>query len=1391
MESKTPTSNKRKKSKKKGVTVPPIAFYKTNTKKQSENRSIKFKKKNHLIDDDSENDENNKYLLTEINIRSLNLKGNEIRKFEKIYSPRTTFILQQEKEELLLYDLAKAFDPITIKIMKSFFKERIGEITKNEFIGLLQNNLLTWHTELPNREFIMNKLLAKIFEDIDIDNNKKISWDELMDFVMNASYSIGNKKNYETKSFIPLKIIIDDSEYTDIVSHAFYIEKYNLIGIVIEGKSYILFYDGENCKKQKAFIDLKETQQKIDEMKFNELAEKAKEKLEKKEEIKLFKLQNNLNLQKMKRNNKSIDLEKNMLKNKKFNLDFKNITKRNETPEKEKKELKEIKTLTTDYFKTNKKDFNKKLTILCTVFVNEYDVLFVSSSNNKISAWKYQENEFQNINMLEGELKYKYNINCAILDAELPQQTLEWDPIQKLLYSGQADGKILMWNINKSKNIENSTLDFEEAKKRHEDDIRKHRIIDVDEIEVKNDKYDEKTIRQYLNKITDRSDKKNFFEKIPEKGKKIKLFGDNAFLSNKMDFCLDYASVSCIKFIEKMQYLAAGYYNGNLILWDTILKEHRKFYTDQNTGIYQLEYDANKNLIYTCGFDHDIFIYDPYVDSRCIHKLRGHNYSINSIACMNSDNGFVSIDIYGNIKIWDLSNYYNYQSINLNETLNIIKFKNNQNQTKKKISSNQKMIYLPKVKKILTFGEKLMMFGMASTKLIDLCDTRLVLGCFYIPLKFNFYTVCLKKIKVWNVFNGKLKYVFSNFFHNPNSEITAFFLEKSMKKIYIGDCFGNIVCLKLSSCKVLKTYESCKSEIVSLCHSQKLDLLISLDINSLIRIYKDKDFNENYLLKEFTLENSLIKCIKLNEDYSRILIGTQKGELKYFDIEHLKFDTAITERKQKPESNKKSDEDPINLIYSFDEYPLCIAFHESANNFFEIIPPTYYKYRSFGTFKNVIIKDGKERRVKITACEHDKKSKALIIGDFFGIVHCYSLKDLIDNIENLNHNESSKEDLQYLENIEIFKLEKLFSFEASKEKINHINYPTINPNIIVITGSDRRVKLFSAKDGTYIDEFKQTSENEKEYPIGLKYYFSDPFVSKIKSETNLKSDIIYRKDIINYKSNKIKQEINIMKKNRSPIYDYVDNITKLNAKERLYLLTKNADIPFNKSTSWKYEPNLEKINYSERRLSIVDTKDKKLFEYNPVDSKSYYPEFIKYMDSEKVKTFSDEVNSKMRKVQLSLAKIELNQNKFNTQEKINQNQRKMNHSYNKGIKIILNRKYANKDFNLSKYTQKKREIREKFDYFKHDFNSRVNDLESMFDSKIFHKYTFLHENKKYEKKYLLTSNNIFDRNKTPNIRLLPNINNINNNKEKIEKIKLKEKNCDEEDNNNNNKLSDK
>ena len=1352
--------DKTKKDKSKGVTIPPIEYYKKKIK-SSPKKKINLSKKKFSQDEADSGNNIKDFLITESNVKQYKLKGNEIRKFENIYSPRTSFIIQQENEEKLLQDLGKGFDPISIKIMKSFFKERLGEINKEEFIGLLQNNLLTWHPELPNRDIIIQKLASKIFEDIDLNNNKLLSWDELMDFVMSATNNLKSQKNYDLKSFIPLKKIIDDSEYTDIVSHAFYIEKYNLIGIVVEGKSYILFYDGENCKKQKAFIDVKETQQKIDQMKIKELGEKAIEKLERKEELKLLKLKNNLNLQKIKGITTSIDFEKNSLKNKKFNLEsIKLNKKREETPEKIKRE---IKNLNSNYKNNNKKDFNKKLTILSTIFVNEYDILFVSSSNNKISAWKYEANEFKNINKIESEPTDKFNFTCAILDAELPQQTLEWDPLQKILFSGQADGKILMWDINKSKNLENSTLDYEVAKKNHDDDLRKNRIINVDDLEVKNDNYDDQTIKEYLNKITDIGSKKNNFEKVIEKVKRIKLYGDNAFMTNKIDFSLDNVSVSCIKFIEKMQFLAAGYYNGTVILWDTILKEHRKFYTDQKTGIYQIEYDISKNLIFTCGFDHDIYIYDPYVDSRCVHKLRGHNYSINSIVCINSGSEFISIDIYGNIKIWDLSNFYNYQTINLNETLNLFKIKNNQNQTKRKISSNQKMIYLSKVKKILTFGEKLMMFGMVSTKLSDLCDTQLVLGCFYKSSKFNFYTICLKKIKVWNIFNGKLKYVFDDFLPNPNSEITAFSTDNSLKKLFIGDCLGNLLCLNLNTGKVLKAYESHKNEIVALYPSQKSELLISLDSNSIIKIHKDEDFNDNHMIKEFSLENNYIKCIKINDTFSRIIMGTSKGELKYFDIEHLKLDTSLNQKND--EKSKSKEDDPINEIYSFDNYPLCLAFHESANNIFEIIPPTYYKYRTFGKFKNIINKDNVERNVKITACEYDKESMILFTGDLFGYVHCYNLKDLIDNVKYLNHNESSKDDIQYLNNLENLKIEKIFSFEACREKIIHINYPDINPNIIIITGSDRRVKLFLSENGTYIDEFKQSSENAIIYPIGLKYYYSDPFISKINSEEELKYDFIYRKDITNFKMNKVTQEINNMKTTHKPLYDYINSLIKLNAKERLYLMTKNADIPFDKSSSWKFEPNIEIINNKLRKLSNIDIKDKVIYEYNPIDSKNYYPKFINYMDPEKMKDFSDMVNNKIRKVQLNLAKIDLNNKKFNQYEKEHSN--KMHYSYNKNrnFNILLEDTLKKKDFDTGKNSQKKDFIRNKFDRYKYDIDFRLKDLNNMFETKIFNRYNLLQDNKTNEKKYLLTSNNLLNRKKLPKI-----------NKEKRDNINQENKN---------------
>ena len=72
----------------------------------------------------------------------------------------------------------------------------------------------------------------------------------------------------------------------DPIGYSFYIEQYNVIGIVEENKSVIKFFDANTYSKLKVFIDLKDVQSNMDLMEFSKLNEKANLYLLKQEEEK-------------------------------------------------------------------------------------------------------------------------------------------------------------------------------------------------------------------------------------------------------------------------------------------------------------------------------------------------------------------------------------------------------------------------------------------------------------------------------------------------------------------------------------------------------------------------------------------------------------------------------------------------------------------------------------------------------------------------------------------------------------------------------------------------------------------------------------------------------------------------------------------------------------------------------------------------------------------------------------------------------------------------------------------------------------------------------------------------------------------------------------------------
>ena len=69
-----------------------------------------------------------------------------------------------------------------------------------------------------------------------------------------------------------------------------------------------------------------------------------------------------------------------------------------------------------------------------------------------------------------------------------------------------------------------------------------------------------------------------------------------------------------------------------------------------------------------------------------------------------------------------------------------------------------KIIYLSKIKKILVYGYKNIIFETDKALNPNLADDQLILGCYYNPRFYEFVTICLKKIKIWNAFNGKVSF---------------------------------------------------------------------------------------------------------------------------------------------------------------------------------------------------------------------------------------------------------------------------------------------------------------------------------------------------------------------------------------------------------------------------------------------------------------------------------------------------------------------------------------------------------------------------------------------------------------------------------------------------------
>ena len=726
---------------------------------------------------------------------------------------------------------------------------------------------------------------------------------------------------------------------------------------------------------------------------------------------------------------------------------------------------------------------NKKLTAVAMVFINEFDVLLISTTNNKICAWQYANSDFKNVNTNHDYRIEKNYFRCSILSSDSPQNTLSWDPILRNLYSGQSDGKILKWNLSKPKPLEKEELDYEKAKVKKEEELKKNKGFDAE-----------------ANLLEKR------FNQQKRHASPIKIPGKDTSVLNERK---KRNSVSCTLLLGKLQLLAASYYNGNIILWDTLLKEFRKFYFDQETGVYAMTYDSQKNYLITAGFNHDIYIYDPYIDNNSIYKLTGHNWSLNSIISIEKESEIISLDILGNIKIWDSLNFLNFQTINLNETLEVKKtpvdsLKN------KKLSSNLKMLYISKIKKILVYGNKNIIFETDKAQNPNLADDQIILACFYEKITKSIISFCLRKIKMWNIFTGKLNKVYED---PMNNEITALTIDINMKRAFLGDNTGHIKNLNMKNGKLLKELEPHLVEINMLAHSLALNIVVSCSIDNVIKIHDDSELTESEVKKELFIQNGQIKCIAICEKYARLAIGLSTGLIKFYDIEHFRYDSDI----HSDDPNIKNFNDEVTCLAPLQGTEILFTGNASGGCKFMVIPPSQLKFEEISSFYNSHLdpKDNKVYNIPVTCCDYDMERKLMFTGDQVGYIKCYDIKPIFDFCETdetigkkFSKTRTMNDVPTHVEGIEVHLKWKV---EAHKESLKHIHHVDIEPRIVISTSNDLHIKIFSADTGQYKDELKQISCKYKPVPIGIKYTINDPF--KSKNEQNKEEFIIYRKQL--------------------------------------------------------------------------------------------------------------------------------------------------------------------------------------------------------------------------------------------------------------------------------------
>ena len=242
--------------------------------------------------------------------------------------------------------------------------------------------------------------------------------------------------------------------------------------------------------------------------------------------------------------------------------------------------------------------------------------------------------------------------------------------------------------------------------------------------------------------------------------------------------------------------------------------------------------------------------------------MTGHSAPIVNLKFVSNPTHIVSLDQDMNLKVWDSRKF------KCNDTMNIDEF-----EEKKNFSPNG-ICLLQKPPKLVIYGKGLNFLEYDKHSNLTSADENVSICAEFIPSNLTLLTPVGNKVKVWNLLTGEIKKIFSNL---TKSEISTCNLDANSKRFMLGDLEGNMGVYNVNNGALLKSLQRHNSEVISMIHSEKLEVIISASIDNEINVHRDHELGESELLKTIDIGHFNINYITFSQDTLKIIVGFSNG----------------------------------------------------------------------------------------------------------------------------------------------------------------------------------------------------------------------------------------------------------------------------------------------------------------------------------------------------------------------------------------------------------------------------------------------------------------------------------------------------------------------------------